>query len=110
LQVSISSAYRRIEWGEDLKQLSKQCGVQHQSTVFVIYEAQIIFPLQIEDPPNRVAHGDVSLLFSSEEIVIIKFEVQRSQLEVYDDYSALFIHRLSRNLQFVVVVSPSGTV
>jgi hypothetical protein len=44
-RVSISSAYGRIEGREDLKRPSKQCGVQHQSSAFVIYDGQTLFPL-----------------------------------------------------------------
>jgi hypothetical protein len=87
-QVSISSAYGWIELCEDLKQLSTQCGLQHQSTAFVMHEGQILFPLQIEDLPNLVTHGDVPLFFSSEEIQAIKLEVQRVEFKLYNNYYA----------------------
>jgi hypothetical protein len=109
-QVLISSAYDQIEWGEDLKQFSKQCGVQDQPTALVIYDGQIPFALQIEGIANLVTRGDIPLLFSSEEIQVIKPEVRRSELELSDNYSTLFIQSLSCNLDIVLVVSPSGTV
>jgi hypothetical protein len=104
VHISISSASDRIEWREDLKQLSKQCDVQHQSTTFVIDEGQILFPLQIEDIANLVTYSGVLLLFSLEEIQVIKLEVPRSELKPCDNDRALFIQRLSRNLHVVLVV------
>jgi hypothetical protein len=47
-----------IEWRDDLKQLAKQCNMQHQSPGFVIYDGLILFPLQLDDLPNLVIHCD----------------------------------------------------
>jgi hypothetical protein len=95
---------------QGLKQLSKQCGMQDQSTAFVTYEGQILLLLQIEDFANLATQGDIPLLFSSEDIQLIKLEVQGSEIQPYDNYSELFIQRLRRNLHTVLVMSPSGTV
>jgi hypothetical protein len=40
----------------------------------------------------------------------MKVEVQRSEIELDHDHSALFIQHLPRNLHIVLVASPSGTV
>jgi hypothetical protein len=84
--------------------------VQHQSTAVVVHDGQILFPLLIEDLPNLVTHGDISLLFSSEEIREIKLEVPHTEFKLYDNSSALVTKRLSCNLYIVLFVSPSGTV
>ena len=109
LKIELHKAYGVPEWREDLRTLYKSLGIDNKKIAFNFSDREIRDEVFVEDINSILNVGELTNLFSVEDIDEINYEVsQQFKKKQKDDPMTIFDNRCRRNLHMVLFMSPAG--
>lgn len=113
-QLKISKNYNIENFHEDLKKMMRVAGLENKPISFVFSDQELLFDSFLEDLNSLINSGEVSDLFTDEELenllVALRPDIVERQGgdDTKENIYARFVDRVRDNLHLIMCTSPAG--